>query len=47
LKVNLKKWNEDVFGNVGKKKKDILEGIWDLDFIVEGRLLTEEEGRYV
>jgi hypothetical protein len=27
LKANLKKWNEEVFGDVRKKKKELLEGI--------------------
>jgi hypothetical protein len=27
LKSDLKKWNEKVFGNVGKKKKDLMDGI--------------------
>jgi hypothetical protein len=43
LKSDLKKWNEEVFGNVGKKKKDLLDGIRELDIIAEGRPLTEDE----
>jgi uncharacterized protein YydD (DUF2326 family) len=43
LKADLKKWNEEVFGDVGKKKEELLEGIWDLDVIAEGRGLVEEE----
>jgi hypothetical protein len=27
LKADLKKWNEEVFGDIGKKKKELLEGI--------------------
>jgi hypothetical protein len=27
LKADLKKWNEKVFSDVGKKKKEVLEGI--------------------
>jgi len=42
LKLCLKKWNGDVFGNVGKKKKDLMDGIWELDFIVVGGSLNEE-----
>jgi len=42
LKVDLKKWNEKVFVDVGKKIK-LLEGIRDLDCIDEGRGLVEEE----
>jgi len=37
------KWNEEVFGNVGKKKKELLEGIRDQDIIAEDRGLVEEE----
>jgi hypothetical protein len=43
LKVDLKKWNEDIFGNVGKRKKDLMDGIRELDVIAEGRTLIEEE----
>jgi hypothetical protein len=42
LKADLKKWNEEVFGDVGKKK-ELLEGIRDLDVIAEDRDLVEEE----
>jgi hypothetical protein len=42
LKADLKKWNEVVFGDVGKKKKEMLEGIRDLDIIAKGRCLVEE-----
>jgi len=43
LKTNLKKWNEEVFGDVRKKKNELLEGIRDLDLIEECRCLEEEE----
>jgi hypothetical protein len=43
LKVDLKKWNEEVFSDVGKKKEELMEGIRDLDCIDEGRGLMEEE----
>jgi hypothetical protein len=43
LKVDLKKWNEDVFGDVGKKKNELFEGIQELDIIAECRCLVEEE----
>jgi len=43
LKAHLKKWNEDIFGNVGKWKKDLMDGIRVLDVIAEGRILIEEE----
>jgi hypothetical protein len=39
----LKKWNEEGLDSVGKKKKLLLECIRELDFIAEGRVLTEEE----
>jgi hypothetical protein len=42
LKVDLKKWNEEVFSDVGKTK-ELLEGIRDLDYIDESRGLVEEE----
>jgi hypothetical protein len=50
LKSDLKKWNEEVFVNVGKRKKDFLDGICELDIIVEGETIKwewkVEEGRY-
>jgi hypothetical protein len=42
LKADLKKWKEEVFGDVGKKK-ELLEGIQDMDEIAEGRGLAMEE----
>jgi hypothetical protein len=39
----LKKWNAEVFGNVGKRKKVLLDGIRELDMIAEGRPLNEGE----
>jgi hypothetical protein len=41
LKVDFKKWNEDVFGDVGKK--ELLEGIKELEGLEESRGLVEEE----
>jgi hypothetical protein len=38
LKADLKKWNEEIFGNVGKKKKDLMDGIRGLDFIARAEL---------
>lgn len=35
LKTDLKKWNEEVFGDIGKKKKELLEGIRELDLVEE------------
>jgi hypothetical protein len=43
LKVDLKKWNVDVFGDVGKKKNELLEGIRELECIDEDQELVEEE----
>jgi hypothetical protein len=43
LKLDLKKLNEDIFGNVGKQKKDFLDDIHELDIIAEGRPLIENE----
>jgi hypothetical protein len=43
LKSDLKKWNEEVFGDIGKKKKELLEGIQELELIEECRCLEEDE----
>jgi hypothetical protein len=43
LKADMKKGNEEGFGDVGKKKKELLQGIRDLDIIAEDRGLVEEE----
>lgn len=45
MKGDLRKWNDEIFGDVGKRKKALLEGIWELDVIGEGRVLVlvEEE----
>jgi hypothetical protein len=43
LKVNLKEWSDEVFGDVGKKKNELLEGIQELDVIEECCCLVEEE----
>jgi hypothetical protein len=45
LKADLKKWNEEVFGDLRKKKKELLEGIRELELIEENRCLEEEEKR--
>jgi hypothetical protein len=42
LKSDLKKRNE-VFRNVGKRKKEMVEGLYELDLIVKERSLTEDE----
>jgi len=43
LKADLKKWNEEVFGDIGKKKKELLEGIRELELIEERCCLEEDE----
>jgi hypothetical protein len=42
LKLDLKKWNE-VFCNVERKKRNLLEELWVFDVIEEGRALGAEE----
>jgi hypothetical protein len=42
LKCDLKKWNEEVFGDMGKKK-ELLEDIRELELIEECRCLEEDE----
>ncbi|XP_059454993.1 uncharacterized protein LOC132185205 [Corylus avellana] len=43
LKLDLKKWNEEGFGDIGRKKKELLEGIQELDALAELRGLVQEE----
>jgi hypothetical protein len=43
LKTDLKKWNEKMFGDVGKKKNELLEGIRELDLVEECHCLEEDE----
>jgi hypothetical protein len=43
LKGDLKKWNVEVFGDVGKRKKELKEELGELDSIVESRELTKVE----
>jgi hypothetical protein len=42
-KFDLKKWNEEVFGNVWKRKKEMVDGLCELDLIAGERLLTGDE----
>jgi hypothetical protein len=44
LKSDLSKWNVEMFGNVGKKNKDLMDGNRELDFTVEGQPLLREKG---
>ena len=43
LKMDLKKWNEEAFGDIRRKKKELLEGIQELDVLAETRGLVQEE----
>jgi hypothetical protein len=42
LKVYLNAWNEEVFGNVERKKKLLMEDLWVLEGLKEGRGPSEE-----
>jgi hypothetical protein len=42
LKVDLKKWNEEV-GDVGKRRREMVEGLCALDLLAKERSLTEAE----
>jgi hypothetical protein len=37
LKSDLKKWNEEVIGTVRKHKKEMVDGLCELDLIAEER----------
>ncbi len=43
LKLDLKKWNEEVFGNVGYKRQQLMIQLDQLDVIAEDRPLSVEE----
>jgi hypothetical protein len=43
LKSDLKKWNEEVFGNVGQHKHNLMRELNEFDLLAEGRQLTAEE----
>jgi hypothetical protein len=43
LKVDLKKWNVEVFGDVGRKREILLEEVCAFDIIEEERALCHEE----
>jgi hypothetical protein len=43
LKLDLKKWNDEVFGDIGRKRKELLEGIQEMDVVVESRGLMEDK----
>jgi hypothetical protein len=43
LKIDLKRWNEEVFGNVKRKKKILLEELHVFDITEEERAVGVEE----
>uniref|UniRef100_A0A2N9I2D6 Reverse transcriptase domain-containing protein n=1 Tax=Fagus sylvatica TaxID=28930 RepID=A0A2N9I2D6_FAGSY len=43
LKMDLKKWNEEVFGHVGHKRNQLMAQLNQLDVLVEDRPLSKEE----
>jgi hypothetical protein len=43
LKPDLKKWNGEVFGNVGRNKRKLFEDLQAFDVIEGSRALLEEE----
>jgi hypothetical protein len=43
LKLDLKKWNEEVFGNVGYKRTQLMIQLNEFDVLVEDRPLSEDE----
>ena len=43
LKSNLKKWNDEVFGNVAHKRNQLMNELNKLDVDMEDRPLSEEE----
>jgi hypothetical protein len=42
LKIDLKKWNEEVFRNVGVQQKKLEKSLSELDLIAEERLLSKK-----
>ena len=43
MKVNLKKWNVEVFGNVEERVRNLWKDLSDLELTEESRVLVEEE----
>jgi hypothetical protein len=43
LKLDLKKWNEEVFGNVERNKRKLIVDLQGFDIVEESRDLGEEE----
>ena len=46
LKADLKKWNKEVFGDVGVHKGELMREIQNLDALEESRTLTLDERNY-
>ena len=44
LKIDLRRWNKEVFGDVNLRKNELLAQIQDLDLLKETRPLSVEEG---
>jgi hypothetical protein len=44
LKVDLRRWNKEIFGDVNLRKNDLQAQIQDLDLVEETRPLSAEEG---
>jgi hypothetical protein len=42
LKLDLKRWNEEVFGNIGRNKRIHLEDLWVFEMHEESMALDEE-----
>jgi predicted translin family RNA/ssDNA-binding protein len=40
LKTDLKKWNEEVFGDVGKRKREMVEGLLCYGFTCKGGIIN-------
>ena len=43
LKIDLKKWNKEVFGNVGVRKSQLMFDLNEMDVVAKLRALTGEE----
>ncbi len=44
LKLDLKHWNKEVFGNIVKKKKSLLEELQCLNYLEEVKVRTKAKG---
>ncbi|MCI61056.1 hypothetical protein A2U01_0082312, partial [Trifolium medium] len=43
LKIELKSWNKEVFGNLDCPIESVIEEIQGIDFLAESRTLSQEE----